>query len=69
MSISAISSLAFSAASFGSIFKLIVALLAFTDYQNLVLGTPGLAIGSHVTTNYTKTIWVYEQAFLSWSKV
>ncbi len=69
MSISAISPLASPAAPSGVISKLIVTPAAFTEYQDLVLGTPGLATGSHVTTDHAKTIWVHEQAFMLWSKV
>lgn len=40
---------------------------AFTEHKNLVLGTPGLATGSHVTTDNALTIWIHQQAFASWS--
>ena len=48
--------------------KLIVALVAFTDHRDLVLGTPGLNAGSHVTTHVAETIWVHEQPFTSWQE-
>ncbi len=38
---------------------------AFTEHKNLVLGTPGLATDSHVTTNNAITIWIHDQAFAS----
>ena len=48
--------------------KLIVAPVAFTDHRDLVLGTPGLNAGSHVTTHVAETIWVHEQPFTSWQE-
>ncbi len=36
------------------------------EHKNLVLGTPGLAKDSHVTTNNATTIWIHDQAFASW---
>ncbi len=68
MSTSAISPLTSPAAPFGAISKLIVAPSAFTEHRDLVLGTPGLATSSHITTDHAKTIWVHEQAFTSWSE-
>ncbi len=44
----------------------VIAPTAFTEYKNLVLGTPGLATSSHVSTNNATTIWIYDQAFASW---
>ncbi len=44
----------------------VIAPEAFTEYKNLVLGTPGLAIGSHVTTDNATTIWIHNQVFASW---
>ena len=38
---------------------------AFIEYKNLVLGTTGLATGSHVTTNSALTIWIHDQPFRS----
>ena len=49
--------------------KLIVALIAFIECQDLGLETPGLNAGSHVTTYVAKTIWVYEQPFTLWQEV
>ena len=49
-------------------FKLIVAPVAFTEHRDLVLGTPGLNAGSHVTTHIAETIWVHEQPFTSWQE-
>ena len=56
-----------------ALFALLLALLpapllsqrfvAFTKYQDLVLGSPGLNAGSHVTTHQVKTIWIQEQPF------
>ena len=69
MSTLAISSFASPATLFKSVSKLIVALAAFTKYQDLVLRTLSLAINSHVSTNHVKTIWIHEQAFLLWSEV
>ena len=68
MSNSAISPFAFPAARFGFVSKLIMALAAFMEHQDLLLGSSNLATGSHITTDYAKTIWVYEQAFISLSK-
>ncbi len=68
MSTSAISPLASPAAPSGAISKLMVAPTAFTEHRDLMLGTPGLATGSYVITNYAETIWVHEQAFTSWSE-
>ncbi len=68
MSTSAISPLASPATPSGAISKLMVAPTAFTEHRDLVLGTPGLATGSHVTTDHAETIWVHEQAFMSWSE-
>ncbi len=34
----------------------VIAPKAFTKHKNLVLGTPGLAIGSHVITDNATTI-------------
>ncbi len=48
--------------------KLNVASKAFTEHQNLVLGTADLTAGSHVTTYIAETIWVHRQAFTTWSK-
>ena len=48
--------------------KLIVAPVAFTDHRDLVLGTPGLNAGSHVTTHAAETIWVHEQPFTLWQE-
>ena len=48
--------------------KFIVVSVAFTEHRDLVLGTPGLNVGSHVTTHITKTIWVHEQPFTSWQE-
>ena len=48
--------------------KLIVAPIAFTDHQDLVLGILGLNTGSYVTTHSAKTIWVHEQPFTSWQE-
>ena len=48
--------------------KLIVAPVAFTDHRNMVLGTPGLNAGSHVTTHAAETIWVHEQPFTLWQE-
>ena len=36
---------------------------AFTEHRDLVLGSPGLNAGSHVTTHQAKTIWIQEQPF------
>ncbi len=68
MSTSDISPLASPAAPSRAISKLIVTPMTFTEYWDLVLRTPGLANGSHVTTNHAETIWVHEQAFTSWSE-
>ena len=40
--------------------KLIIALVAFTKYQNLMLETSGLNASSHVTKHIAKTIWIYK---------
>ncbi len=45
----------------------VIAPEAFTEHKNLVLGTPGLATGSYVTTNNAQTIWIHDQTFASWS--
>ena len=42
------------------VFKLIIALTAFTEYQDLVLKTLGLAINSHIIMDYAKIIWVHK---------
>ncbi len=68
MSTSAISPLASPAAPSGGISKLIIAPAALTEHRDLVLGTPGLATVSHVTTDHAETIWIHEQAFTSWSE-
>ena len=39
---------------------------AFTEHQDLVLGSPSLNAGSHVTTHQAKTIWIQEQQFTSY---
>ena len=39
---------------------------AFTEHRDLVLGSPGLNAGSHVTTHQAKTIWIQEQPFISY---
>ena len=49
--------------------KLIVASVAFTDYRDLMLGTPSLNAGSHVTTHAAKIIWIHEQPFTLWQEV
>lgn len=36
--------------------KLTIALVVFTEHQDLVLGTLGLNAGSHVATHVAKTI-------------
>ena len=36
--------------------KLMVALVAFTEHRDLVLGTPGLNASSYVTTHIAETI-------------
>lgn len=41
---------------------------AFIEHKNLVLGTPGLATGSHVTTDSALTIWIHDQPFTSWGE-
>lgn len=33
----------------------------------MVLGSPNLFAGSHVTTHFAETIWVNGQPFTSWS--
>ena len=43
--------------------KLIMAPVAFTEYQDLMLGTSGLNAGSHVTMYIAKTILVHEKPF------
>ena len=63
MPISDISPLAFLATLSGSISKLIVAPMAFTEHPNLVVRTLGLAISNQVTIDHAKTIWAHEQAF------
>ncbi len=68
MSTLAISVLA-SLAALSVLSKLIVAPAAFTKHRDLVLETLSLVPGSYITTDHAKTIWVHEQAFLSWSKV
>ena len=42
--------------------------VAFTEYRDLVLGTPSLNTGNQVTTHVAKTIWLYEQPFTSWQE-
>ena len=37
--------------SSASVLSKVITPKAFTQYKNLVLGTPGLTTGSHVTTN------------------
>ena len=36
---------------------------AFTEYQNLVLGSPRLNVGSHVTRYQAEIIWIQEKPF------
>ena len=43
----------------------VIALEVFTKHKNLVLETPGLATGSHNTTDNAQTIWIHKQAFAS----
>ena len=42
---------------------ILFALAVFYKYKNLVLGTPGLKIGSYVTINNIFTIIIYDQLF------
>ncbi len=42
--------------SFAFVLSKVITQEAFTKYKNLVLGTSGLATGSHITTNNTQTI-------------
>ncbi len=66
MSASTTSPVTSPAAPSKSLSKVIVAPAAFTEHRNLVLGTPGLATSSHVTTDSAISIWVHEQPFSSW---
>lgn len=43
----------------------VIALEAFMEHKNLMLGTSGLAISSHVTTDNTQIISIHDQAFAS----
>ena len=49
--------------------KMIVAPIAFSEYQDLALGTLSLNAGSHIITFVAKTIWVHEQPFTLWQVV
>lgn len=51
-----------------ALFKLI-ALTVFIENKNLVVKMLSLIIGTYVTTNNVFTIWIYDQAFPSWSKL
>ena len=52
--------------SFASALSKVIVLETFIEYKNLMLGTPGPATGSHVTTGNPPIIWIHEQAFTSW---
>ena len=45
----------------------VIILEAFTEHRNLVLNTPSLTTGSHVTTSNAQIIWIYKNAFASQS--
>ena len=48
--------------------KLIMAPVAFTEHQDLVLETPDLNAGRYVITHIAETIQVYEQPFTLWTE-
>lgn len=50
-----------------SVLSKVIAPKAFTEHKNLMLRSPDLAIGSHITTNNIFTIWIHEQTFVSQS--
>ena len=50
--------------SFGSVLSKVIALKTFIEYKNLVLGTLGLPVSSHITIDNAQTIWIYKQAFI-----
>ena len=65
---SAISPVTPPAAPSATVVSMLFTLTAFIKYKNLVLETPGLATGSHVTTDNALTIWIYDQLLTSWGE-